>query len=79
MIDQRHGCSSAYGSPDSVGGGAVLLHIRGGRAPSPGAIFDLEARYRSVGGRTPLLAITWRSGCLEEELATTANDVSSPA
>ena len=72
MTDQRHGVLlMAYGSPDSVEQVApYFTHIRGGRAPSPEAIANLEARYRSVGGRTPLLAITQAVRvALEEELA----------
>lgn len=61
----------AYGSPEGIEQVApYYTHIRGGRAPSPEAIANLEERYRSVGGKTPLLAITQavRAG-LEEELA----------
>ena len=61
----------AYGSPDSLDDvAAYYTHIRGGRAPSPEAIADLEARYRSVGGRTPLLTVTNDvRGALEVALA----------
>ena len=72
MTDQRHGVLlMAYGSPDSVEQVApYFTHIRGGRAPSLEAIENLESRYRSVGGRTPLLAITQAVRvALEEELA----------
>jgi protoporphyrin/coproporphyrin ferrochelatase len=49
----------AYGSPDSVEQVApYFTHIRGGRPPSAEAIANLEARYRFVGGRTPLLTVT---------------------
>jgi ferrochelatase len=33
-------------------------HIRGGRPPSPEQLQELEARYRAVGGRSPLIEIT---------------------
>jgi ferrochelatase len=49
----------AYGTPenpDQVEG--YFTHIRGGRAPSAEAVENLKERYRRVGGRTPLLAIT---------------------
>jgi protoporphyrin/coproporphyrin ferrochelatase len=49
----------AYGTPETPEQVAsYFTHIRGGRTPSPEAIVHLEARYRSVGGRTPLLDIT---------------------
>ena len=72
MTEPRHGVLlMAYGSPDSVEQVApYFTHIRGGRAPSPEAIANLETRYRSVGGRTPLLAITEAvRAALEDELA----------
>lgn len=49
----------AYGTPeepDQVE--AYFTHIRGGRTPSSEAVENLRERYRRVGGRTPLLAIT---------------------
>jgi protoporphyrin/coproporphyrin ferrochelatase len=48
----------AYGSPaDEAGIESYFTHIRGGRAPSPDALEELEGRYRAVGG-SPLAAIT---------------------
>lgn len=49
----------AYGSPatlDEVP--AYFTHIRGGRAPSEEAVEELRARYRAIGGTSPLRAIT---------------------
>jgi protoporphyrin/coproporphyrin ferrochelatase len=49
----------AYGSPaslDDVEG--YFTHIRGGRKPSPEQLEDLVARYRAIGGPSPLLKIT---------------------
>lgn len=37
---------------------AYYTHIRGGRKPSPEQLADLEARYRAIGGPSPLLKIT---------------------
>ena len=49
----------AYGTPRNLGEvGAYYSSIRGGRAPTPEAIKGLTERYRTVGGRTPLLDIT---------------------
>jgi protoporphyrin/coproporphyrin ferrochelatase len=50
----------AYGSP--AGEDAIepyFTHIRGGRPPSPAALAELTARYRSIGG-SPLAEITAR-------------------
>jgi protoporphyrin/coproporphyrin ferrochelatase len=48
----------AYGSPTGEHGvAAYYTHIRGGRAPSPEALRDLEARYRAIRG-SPLAAVT---------------------
>ena len=62
----------AYGTPenpDQVEG--YFTHIRGGRAPSAEAVESLKERYRRVGGRTPLLAITNEvAGKLERKLNT---------
>src|SRR5947209_14864351 len=60
----------AYGSPDSLDDvEAYYTHIRGGRKPSAELIEELKERYRTVGGRTPLSAISEevRAG-LEERL-----------
>lgn len=49
----------AYGSPDSLDEvEPYLVEIRGGKPIRPGLVSDLTDRYRRVGGRTPLLAIT---------------------
>lgn len=49
----------AYGSPETAEDvGPYFTHIRGGRPPSEDAVQRLAARYATVGGRTPLLAIT---------------------
>ncbi len=49
----------AYGSPATLDDvEAYYAHIRGGRAPSPEQVEELRARYRRIGGRSPLLAIT---------------------
>ncbi len=49
----------AYGSPDRLEDvEAYYTHIRGGRRPSPTAVAALQARYRRIGGRSPLLEIT---------------------
>jgi ferrochelatase len=62
----------AYGTPenpDQVEG--YFTHIRGGRAPSAEAVESLKERYRRVGGRTPLFAITNDvAGKLERKLNT---------
>ncbi|MDQ6719235.1 MAG: ferrochelatase [Candidatus Dormibacteraeota bacterium] len=48
----------AYGSPASEADiEAYYAHVRGGRNPSPGALEELKARYRAIGG-SPLTAIT---------------------
>lgn len=49
----------AYGTPETLDDvEAYYTHIRGGRPPTPEALADLRARYRSLGGRTPLLDMT---------------------
>ncbi len=51
----------AYGSPATLDDvDAYFTHIRGGRPPSPEAVESLRARYRSIGGRSPLPEITRR-------------------
>lgn len=51
----------AYGSPASLDDvEAYFTHIRGGRTPSPEAVESLRARYRRIGGRSPLEEITRR-------------------
>src|SRR5712692_9899585 len=60
----------AYGSPNSLDEVAEYLsEIRGGRASTPEEVDRLKARYRQVGGRTPLLEITnSQAQRLEEKL-----------
>jgi protoporphyrin/coproporphyrin ferrochelatase len=49
----------AYGSPATEADiEAYFTHIRGGRAPSPAALEELTARYRAIGGWSPLTGIT---------------------
>lgn len=49
----------AYGTPETLDQVEdYFTHIRGGRKPSPEAVEHLRARYRLVGGKTPLLEIT---------------------
>jgi len=49
----------AYGSPETPDQvEPYFRHIRGGRAPSPEAVENLQQRYAMIGGRTPLLSIT---------------------
>lgn len=51
----------AYGSPAGPEDlEAYYTHIRGGRRPSPEMLADLAARYRAIGGRSPLLDVTQR-------------------
>jgi protoporphyrin/coproporphyrin ferrochelatase len=49
----------AYGSPSTEGDiAAYFTHIRGGRPPSAEALEELTARYRAIGGGSPLTEIT---------------------
>src|SRR3989449_10882444 len=49
----------AYGSPNRLEDvQAYFTDIRGGRTPSHEAVEELTARYRRVGGPTPLLAVS---------------------
>ncbi|MGH2704670.1 MAG: ferrochelatase [Actinomycetota bacterium] len=51
----------AYGSPRSLDEvEPYYTEIRGGRAPSAGALADLRARYERIGGGSPLTEITRR-------------------
>jgi protoporphyrin/coproporphyrin ferrochelatase len=67
----------AYGTPDSIADvPEYYTHIRGGRRPSDEAIADLERRYRTVGGGTPLRQITETvRDRLRAELASDGHDV----
>lgn len=60
----------AYGSPSSLEEvESYYTHIRGGRKPSPELLEELLARYRAIGGKSPLLEITYRqAAALEERL-----------
>ena len=60
----------AYGTPRSLDEVEPYYRdIRGGQTPSPEAVAALTERYRSVGGKTPLLEITERvAGKLEARL-----------
>ncbi|HXF82791.1 MAG TPA: ferrochelatase [bacterium] len=50
---------TAYGSPETLDDvQAYFTHIRGGRAPSPAQVDALRARYRRIGGTSPLRAVT---------------------
>jgi protoporphyrin/coproporphyrin ferrochelatase len=49
----------AYGSPATEADiEPYYTHIRGGRVPSPAALEELTARYRAIGGGSPLTQIT---------------------
>jgi len=49
----------AYGSPASEADiEGYYTHIRGGRKPSAESLEELKARYRAIGGGSPLTAIT---------------------
>jgi protoporphyrin/coproporphyrin ferrochelatase len=60
----------AYGSPETAADiRAYLEDIREGRPVSEHAVAELTERYRRIGGRSPLLAITEaQRGALEAEL-----------
>jgi protoporphyrin/coproporphyrin ferrochelatase len=60
----------AYGTPETPDQvQSYFTHIRGGRVPSPGSVARLRERYELVGGRTPLLDITYElRDALEYEL-----------
>jgi protoporphyrin/coproporphyrin ferrochelatase len=60
----------AYGSPSRAEDiPAYYSDIRGGRTVSPEAVAELAARYRRIGGTSPLNEITERQrAALEEEL-----------
>jgi ferrochelatase len=57
--DKRAVLVMAYGTPKGLGDvEAYYTDIRHGRAPSPELIEGLKARYRAIGGHSPLLEIT---------------------
>ena len=52
----------AYGGPDSLDDiPAFLLDVRGGRPAPPPMVAEITRRYRLIGGRSLLLAITQRT------------------
>lgn len=61
----------AYGAPESLDDlPAYLTDIRGGRSAPPPLIEEVARRYRLIGGKSPLLAITRRVAArLQERLA----------
>lgn len=61
----------AYGSPSSLEEvPAYYTDIRGGRAPSPGEVEELQERYSRIGGRSPFTDITLaQARALEDDLA----------
>lgn len=65
----------AYGGPTSMDGvEAYYTHIRGGRKPSPEQLADLEARYRAIGGPSPLMKITQdQASSLQSSLSTSGS------
>ncbi|HZW57629.1 MAG TPA: ferrochelatase [Nitrososphaerales archaeon] len=67
----------AYGSPDrDEDVEAYYTHIRGGRKPTPSELENLLARYRMIGGRSPLLGITQSTARkLEQKLGERGNDI----
>ncbi|HEY8417189.1 MAG TPA: ferrochelatase [Limnochordales bacterium] len=74
----------AYGTPESPDEAEPYLthirehytYIRGDKRPSPEMVADLQARYRLIGGRSPLLAITRaQAAALEERLNAAGSDV----
>ncbi len=60
----------AYGGPTSVAEvEPYLMDVRGGRPLAPALLEEIKERYRKIGGRSPLLAITQRQAmALEDEL-----------
>ncbi len=49
----------AYGTPRSLEDvGTYYTNIRGGRTPSEADVANLVARYRAIGGTSPLIRIT---------------------
>ncbi len=59
-MEKPHGVLvMAYGTPKNMEEvPAYYTHIRGGRAPSPRLLEQLEGRYSAIGGRSPLYEIT---------------------
>jgi protoporphyrin/coproporphyrin ferrochelatase len=67
----------AYGSPErDEDVEAYYTHIRGGRKPTAEELENLGARYKKIGGRSPLLRITNSAAKkLEEKLHSTGTPV----
>jgi ferrochelatase len=60
----------AYGGPDTLDDiPAYLFDIRGGRETPRSLIDEITARYRQIGGRSPLLDITQRAAARLSERA----------
>jgi protoporphyrin/coproporphyrin ferrochelatase len=59
-----------FGGPDSLDDvGPFLEHVLSGRPLPPDLVHEVRARYRHIGGRSPLLEITRRqASALEQEL-----------
>lgn len=61
MKEETAALFMAYGTPGTLADvGPYFAHIRGGRAPTPDELRNLENRYGAVGGRTSLVEITER-------------------
>jgi protoporphyrin/coproporphyrin ferrochelatase len=67
----------AYGSPEKDEDvEAYYTHIRGGRKPTVEELDNLKARYRAIGGSSPLLRLTESTAYkLEEKLRSNGNEV----
>jgi len=63
----------AYGGPDSLDDvPAFMTNITGGRQLPPHLIEDVRERYRLIGGKSPLLELTWQQAtALEQTLNAT--------
>lgn len=61
-----------YGSPESLDDvEAYFTDIRGGRKPPPDLVEEIKNRYRLIGGKSPLLQITYaQAEALEKRLNT---------
>lgn len=66
----------AYGGPGSLEDvEPYLLGVRGGRATSSELVEEIRARYAAIGGKSPLLEITWaQAKALEKTLNLATND-----
>lgn len=57
----------AYGGPSSLDEvEPYLLDVRNGRPPSPTLVAEVRERYRLIGGRSPLLDLTWQQAAALE-------------